>query len=509
MFGKVASDILNSVLFFKKFNGKYLNPTILILFVILLLGLFFRTYKAAMFYPFAHDEDLYSWIVKDILVNHHLRLIGQLTSVDGVFVGPLFYYLLVPFFALTRLDPIGATIFATFVGLATIFSLYFVFSRFFGKNAGLIAAFLYAVSMPNVFFDRWVVPTQPTILWSVWFLYALFVLEKGERKSLFILAILFALVWHIHIALLPLAILVPLTIILAKKKIKAVDYILPILLFLFLMTPFWLFEFKHNFQQIHGMISGLAGQSGEAKGLYRVLIVIEESASSLNANLNYGFRIPAASAVFLNLVPFLFLTFFVGVKKLLSKKRLIILAFWVLVILLVQMISKRQVSEYYFSNLTVVSILILSLFLAYIANFYLGKILVVILAFIFLVFNFYQLLTLPNAPGNYLQKKQVVTYIKNDALKRSYPCVGITYITGLGEGVGFRYLFWYEGLKAILPGRGEPVYNIVIPASTSYNEVNTIFGNIGVIKPKVVKFDNKDICNDPNNQFSPLLGFYD
>jgi len=256
-------------------------------------------------------------------------------------------------------------------------------------------------------------------------------------------------------------------------------------------------------------MSGLAGQSGEAKGWYRVLIVIEKSASSLVANLNYGFRIPAASAVFLNLVPFLFLIFFVGVKKLLSKKRLIILAFWVLIVLLGQMISKRQVSEYYFSNLTVVSILIFSLFLGYIANFYLGKILVAILAFVFLVFNSFQLLTLADSPGNYLQKKQVVSYIKNDALKRGYPCVGITYIAKFGEGVGFRYLFWYEGLQAILPGRGEPVYNIVIPASTSYNEVNAIFGNIGVIKPKVVEFDNYDICNDQNNQFSPLLGFYD
>ena len=63
------------------------------------IALFFRLYKLREFYIFEHDQDLYSFIVRDIL-SGHFRLIGQLTSIDGVFIGPLYYYLLAPFYAL-------------------------------------------------------------------------------------------------------------------------------------------------------------------------------------------------------------------------------------------------------------------------------------------------------------------------------------------------------------------------------------------------------------------------
>ena len=70
------------------------------LILILLIGLFFRTYAVVGRYDFAHDHDLFSWIVKDIVVDNHPRLIGQLTSAPGIFIGAFFYYSLVPFFLL-------------------------------------------------------------------------------------------------------------------------------------------------------------------------------------------------------------------------------------------------------------------------------------------------------------------------------------------------------------------------------------------------------------------------
>src|SRR3989304_9025202 len=107
---------MHSVLgYFKK------RPHLLILVLILLIGIFFRTYQVVERFEFAHDGDLYSWIVKDIIVNHHLRLIGQLTSAPGIFIGGLFYYLLIPFFLITKMDPIGTIYFATIIGLSSIF----------------------------------------------------------------------------------------------------------------------------------------------------------------------------------------------------------------------------------------------------------------------------------------------------------------------------------------------------------------------------------------------------
>src|SRR3989338_7488154 len=116
-----------------------------LLLLILIIALFFRTYAVVERFEYAHDADLFSWIVKDIVVNHHSRLIGQLTSANGIYIGSFFYYLLIPFFWLTNMDPIGAVIPVTIISMFTVFSYYFVFKKLFNPVTGLITAFLYGV----------------------------------------------------------------------------------------------------------------------------------------------------------------------------------------------------------------------------------------------------------------------------------------------------------------------------------------------------------------------------
>src|SRR3989304_4562713 len=203
---------MHSVLgYFKK------RPHLLILVLILLIGIFFRTYQVVERFEFADDGDLYSWIVKDIIVNHHLRLIGQLTSAPDIFIGGLFYYLLIPFFLTSKIDPIGTIYFSIIIGLVTMFSLYFVLSKLFKTEVGLIGAFLYAVLLSTVNTDRWVVPTITTNLWVAWYFYTVIKISRGDYKILPLLGILIALIWHIHIALIPTLIAVPAAILFAKK----------------------------------------------------------------------------------------------------------------------------------------------------------------------------------------------------------------------------------------------------------------------------------------------------
>src|SRR3989338_8686397 len=95
---------------------KRLKPHIFLLLIIA-PALLFRLYKLEAYYGFEHDQDLYSWIVKDIVVNHNLRLIGQMTSIDGVFIGPLYYYLLTPFYFFFAMNPLAATFLALFISV--------------------------------------------------------------------------------------------------------------------------------------------------------------------------------------------------------------------------------------------------------------------------------------------------------------------------------------------------------------------------------------------------------
>src|SRR3989304_7447827 len=102
-----------------------------LLFLILLFGLILRAYHPLSLFQYSHDQDLGGWFVRDVLVSHHFRLVGQETSSHGVFVGPYFYYLQIPFYLLTQMDPLGSVLLPIILGVFTVFSFYFVFKDIF------------------------------------------------------------------------------------------------------------------------------------------------------------------------------------------------------------------------------------------------------------------------------------------------------------------------------------------------------------------------------------------
>ena len=111
------------------------------LITIFVLGIFMRTYQLVARYGYDHDNDLASWIIKDIVVDKHLRLVGQLTSAPGIYIGPLFYYALIPFYLLTRMDPVGGLGLSVIIGAASLFSLYYVVNKLHGRKIAVTTTF--------------------------------------------------------------------------------------------------------------------------------------------------------------------------------------------------------------------------------------------------------------------------------------------------------------------------------------------------------------------------------
>ena len=257
----------------------------LILSLILSIGLFFRTYQIIERFEFAHDADLYSWIVKDIVVNHHFRLIGQLTSAPGIFIGPLFYYLLVPFFILAKMDPVGVLIPSIILGIFTMFSYYYVFSRLFNQEIGLIGAFLYAVLLATIGSDRWVVPTVTSSIWSIWYFFIIVKFSQRDFSVLPFLGILIGLIWHIHIALVPILITIPIVLI-RTRKIPGLKQIIGFLLITLLASsPFIIFEARHNFSQTRSMFNNFTANFGMDKNISEIKELVLGSQNN-NAKLN-------------------------------------------------------------------------------------------------------------------------------------------------------------------------------------------------------------------------------
>ncbi len=484
-----------------------------ILLAIVLIGVFLRTYQATSRFDFAHDGDLYSWIVKDIVVNKHFRLIGQITSSEGIFIGPLFYYSLVPFFLLTNMEPTGGIILMTLLSVATIFSFYFVFKKIFDETTGLIAALIQAVFLTRVLHDRWVVPTNTTSLWEVWYFYCILMLARGNYTVFPILGFLIGTIWHVNFSEAPILALIPLSIILARKIPKLKDLLKGLIGFIIPSIPLFLFEFKHNFIQSKSFINSFLHDQGGGSGVEKLVHVLSEVNYNITGLFLYPFRGNYPYNMILA-VSLLFLSFFLIKKKAFQKKDLFIFFTWVFLVTGFFSVSTKIISEYYFSNLDMIFLSIVIVGISVLFKY--SKILKIIclLFFIFLIIR--NTLNIVNSKEynhlGYTERKEAVKFIKNDSIKKGYPCIGITYIAKFGDNVGFRYLFYLNDIKVIKSTKEIPVYNLVIPHDLVPKESEIHFGNIGLIPPTTI-YSTKELkkaCQGPNhNLVDPVLGFVD
>ena len=480
------------------------------LFTILLLGLLLRTYNPMELFQYGHDQDLIGWFVKDIVVNHNLRLIGQQTSQLGVFIGPLFYYVIIPFYLITNMDPIGGVIFVTLIGLITIYSFYYVFKNVFDEKTGLIAAAIYATSFSTVLTDREVVPTTPVMLWSIWFLYDLHLLLKGKFKfGLPLLGVLVGLIWHINMGLVLLTPVAVLAIILSKKLPKPKTAILSLSLFLLLSAPLILFELRHNFLQSHAIISSLAGNStggsvqAPSEKIYRVAQLVNANIK----NLLWGsvIDLPEKYHYLLPAILFAGLAFF----KKINKKLALLLALWVSLFVVFLTFNSIIISEYYLNSINVVWTLLLSLLVNWIISSRYKNFGVLILA-IFISLNINRFIKLPINKSGYIERKAIVAEIARDSRERGYPCVAASYIVSPGRDLGYRYFFWLQDLHVNSPKSLAPVYSIVFPHSL-VDSIDKSFGALGLIYPDYDRYTKDGVANscsgDNSNLTDPLFGY--
>jgi hypothetical protein len=485
------------------------KPTLLLIFI-LGLGLVLRAYKAVEYLPFGHDHDLASWIIKDIVVNKHVRLIGQETSTQGVFIGALYYYLLIPFYFLTRLEPTGGIFLSLTLSLLSILSFYFVFKSVFKKKeVGLIAAFLVAVSSQIVWNDRGVVPTMPVVVWSVWFLYGLWGIFSGKiTKSLVLLGILVSLIWHLNVTLALLTVLIPISLVLKRWKFN-LRQILPGLGAFFVSSiPFFLFEARHGLVQTRAVIASFSSNQGSEltalEQLKRVLHIFSQIVSNLvwYPPQRLSFLLPLLLATAL-----VFLT----IKKAIDRGFSAILIVWTLVILTFFSLYSKNVSEYYLFGVLVVWLTVLTLSVFQLLKSKKYKPIGVLFLVVFAAVNINQLLGYRDAREGYLFRKALVSQIKADSLKHNYPCIAISYITKPGYDLGYRYLFWLENMHVNRPSSGSPVYTIVFPLNDVLFPADKSFGALGLIYPDHKRYTKKVVeqsCSGQNSNLTdPMFGY--
>jgi len=468
-----------------------------VLVVILALGLLLRVYNARETFLYGHDQDLAGWIIKDILVNHHPRLIGQLTSTDGIFIGPIFYYFLIPFYLLTKMDPIGGVLAVSVLGVATIASYYFVFSKVFGKVAGMLAGLIYAVSYYMVFNDREVVPTMPVMLWSVWYFWALNLLLKGKRLGYLVSGLLLGLIWHINMSLILVTPLIPLSVFFSKKKISWRGVVRAVAAFVVLSIPLIVFELRHSFPQVQAFISALTtNQKDIVSGADKFNRVLQ----LLNKNAHSFLTSPLPISHWAATLFFWGGLFYLWSKKIIDKRLAIVMIAWIGLFIVFFAGYSKIVSEYYLNGVMVIWLGTLTLTISLLLSRKKTVVIGLALLSFFVAGNLYRIFTRPLNKSGYLERKALVREIKRDAQEKGYPCVAVSYITKPGYELGYRYLFYIQGMHVNRPESQSPVYTIVFPLDDVLFPVHKTFGALGLIYPDYKRYTKEGVAQSCSGQ---------
>jgi len=236
---------------------KISKQELLIIFVILAVGAFLRLYRIGDYMTFLGDEGRDAIIVRRLLVNFDPILIGPGTSIGGMYLGPLYYYLIAPFLFLANFSPVGPSVFVAWVGVATIWLVYHVGKEWFSEKAGLIASALYAVSPIVIIYSRssWNPNIIPFFaLLSVYSIWKVFKSREASREVgwwLIVLGISFAFVLQSHYLGFLLAPTLFLFWYLRRPPIRYTLYAITI--FLFLMSPLVIFDTRHGWNNFSAM----------------------------------------------------------------------------------------------------------------------------------------------------------------------------------------------------------------------------------------------------------------
>jgi len=479
-----------------------------IIIAIIAVSVALRMYKAPEHFMYAHDGDLAGWIIRDIVENKHLRLIGQETSQQGIFIGPLFYYFLIPFYALFNMDPIGGFYGIIAVGVLTTVSYYFVFRRVFSIRAGHIAALIHATSYFMIFNDREMVPTSPVMLWLVWYFYAITLILKGKRIGLLIVGLLAGLVWSLIMSLVLVLPLAPLAMYLSKKKFDIKGVMMAAAISLLLSLPLILFELRHSFSQSTSLLRSIGEEPDVVADGFarfdRVLQLVTKNVSYLISgpilSLTHGFWFSAMVLSFI----------FIYKYRQIPKNLFIILTVWIISVFAFFSLYSANVSEYYLNAMAIVWIVVMVVGVGTLLSVKKYKKFGKYLLIGFVSLNLFRYVTVPTNKIGYIYKKQLVAFIVEDAKLHNYPCVSVSYITDPGYNLGYRYFYWLEGLHVNQPKSESPVYSIVFPHSL-VDRIDKSFGAIGLIYPEYDKYSMEEVietCSGQNSNITdPMFGF--
>lgn len=216
-----------------------------LLFLILAVAAYLRVWRISDYMTFLGDEGRDVLVVKRMIVDHKWTLLGPTASVGGFFLGPIYYYFMLPFLWLWRLDPAGPAVMVALFGTATVYVVYRIGRDFFTEWVGLSAAALYAVSPVVIAFSRSSWNPNVVQFFSALLVYFLWLVAKKPELKYFVgIGIILGIGLQLHYVFSFLGVVTLFWLFIIRKH-NVLGHV--IVGFLIGYSPFLLFELRHGF----------------------------------------------------------------------------------------------------------------------------------------------------------------------------------------------------------------------------------------------------------------------
>lgn len=239
--------------------------------LVLIIGcaLFFRLWQIDQYMTFLGDEGRDALVVKRMIYqiqyqltgfapgDHKWTLLGPTTSVGNMYLGPLYYYMMIIPLWLANFSPVGPAVAVALLGTATVFLIWLFGREMFSPVAGIIAALLYAFSPVTIYYAKSSWNPNPMPFFALVAVFAMYRVLANRQFGWLIVAgisVAFALQMH-YLGTILVAILGFFWIIscyqtmrhapLARRRFLTFSLI-ALLLFAFLMSPLVWFDLRHG-----------------------------------------------------------------------------------------------------------------------------------------------------------------------------------------------------------------------------------------------------------------------
>lgn len=306
---------------------------------------------------FTYDQARDAFISLKV-VSGDIKIIGPPTTKDGMFHGPLYYYVAGPIYLISGGNPEAVSAFLRIYNALGIFLVFLITSSLFNRRAGLFAAAVYAFSFEQSQYALFLGhPAMAVLTVLLFYLGLAYLFFKKDKRGLILSFVGLGLSIQFHFSLFFLVLPLILIFVFLKDDLPKIDrknIFYSLIGFFITITTFLVAELKFGFKTTSAFTSILDG-SGETGSInFRNVVFVAQRFVSDNI---FPYRFEYLVLILL----FLVLLYMFKNKKLKAQGTFLVI--WFIGGLTPYLIDNSTLPTYYFGIAGSVSLIVLASFL--------------------------------------------------------------------------------------------------------------------------------------------------